>query len=200
MILTLGIVGGIGSGKSLVAEAFRKHAGYLIPADQLGHEALRQADIRSRAVERWGTGILNEHGEADRQKIGAIVFASADELRALEVMVFPYIEKRIEEEIAQARCQPDVKFIILDAAILLETGWQRNCDKVVFVDAPREVRLARLREKRGWSEQEVNRREAVQMPLDEKKRHADAVIVNDAGPDKVARQVQDLLVQWRIIC
>ncbi len=128
------------------------------------------------------------------------MFASADELRALEAMVFPYIEKRIGEEIAQARCQPDVKFIILDAAILLETGWQRNCDKVVFVDAPREVRLARLREKRGWSEQEVNRREAVQMPLDEKKRHADAVIVNDAGPDKVARQVQDLLVQWRIIC
>ena len=137
--------------------------------------------------------------ENDRKKIGRIVFADAAELRALEALVFPYIEKRIAEETARARARPDVKFIILDAAIMLETLWHRQCDKIVFVDAPWELRVARLKEQRGWDEQEVQRRESVQMPLQEKKRRADATIVNDAEPEKVSRQVQVTLEQWKVI-
>lgn len=199
MIPTIGIIGGIGSGKSLVADAMQSLGGYLISADQLGHEALQQADIKGKLVERWGNEILDERREADRRKIGRIVFANATELRALEALVFPYIEKRIAEGITRARARPDVKFIILDAAIMLETDWHRHCDKIVFVDAPWELRLERLKEKRGWDEEEVRRRESVQMPPQAKKRRADAVIVNDAEPQKVSRQVQVTLEQWKVI-
>jgi len=199
MIPTIGIIGGIGSGKSLVADAMHNLGGYLISADQLGHEALQQADIKGKLVERWGNEILDERREADRKEIGRIVFADAAELRALEALVFPYIEKRIAEEMARARARPDVKFIILDAAIMLETLWHRQCDKIVFVEAPWELRLARLKEKRGWDEREVQRRESAQMPLQEKKRRADATIVNDAEPQKVSRQVQVTLEQWKVI-
>jgi len=199
MIPTIGVIGGIGSGKSLVAEAMQNFGGYLISADRLGHEALQQADIKAKLVERWGNEILDERREADRKKMGRIVFADATELRALEALVFPYIEKRIAEEMARARARPDVKFIILDAAIMLETSWHRQCDKIVFVDAPWELRLARLKEKRGWNEREVQRRESAQMPLQEKKRRADATIVNDAEPQKVSRQVQVTLEQWKVI-
>ena len=199
MIPTLGIVGGIGSGKSVVADALRTHGGHLIAADQLGHDALKQADILAKLVERWGKQILDPNGDADRKKIAGIVFGDPGELRALEALVFPYIEKRIIEEMAQAKARPDGKFIILDAAIMLESGWHRHCDKIIFVDAPRELRVARLKEKRGWSEQDVQNREDAQMPLEEKRRRADAVIVNDAEPEKVAGQVQRLLLQWAVI-
>src|SRR2546426_809520 len=125
MIPTIGIVGGIGSGKSAAADTMQKLGGHLIAADRLGHDALRQPDIKAQLVARWGKDILDALGDADRKKIGAIVFADLVELRALEAQVFPYIEKRIVEEIAGARTQPDVKFIILDAAILLEAGWHQ---------------------------------------------------------------------------
>jgi dephospho-CoA kinase len=200
VIQTIGIVGGIGSGKSAVADAMQQLGGFLISADRLGHDALQKPDILEKLVQRWGNAILDRDGKADRRKIAALVFADVKELRALEEIVFPYIEKNIFTEIASARCKPDVKFIILDAAIMLETGWHRSCDKIIFVDAPRDVRLARLKEKRGWNEEEVERREAAQMPLDEKKRLVDAVIVNDEDFLKVARQVKDALEQWNIIC
>jgi len=200
MIPVIGIVGGIGSGKSLVARAMQSLGGYLINADLLGHEALEQADVKTQIVQRWGDSILNAQGKADRRQIGRIVFANAEELRALESFVFPYIEKRIHEEIAHARTRSDVQFIILDAAILLETGWKRHCDKVVFVDTPRATRLQRLQNNRGWDEAEVDRREKAQMPLEEKKLHADAVLLNDGEPEKVVRLVQDTLVSWKVIC
>jgi dephospho-CoA kinase len=199
MLPTLGIIGGIGSGKSVVAGALQALGGHLIAADQLGHEALQQADIKAQLAKRWGKQILDQKGEPERKRIGAIVFADPKERRALEAIVFPYIESRIGDEIAAAQSRPDEKFIILDAAIMLEAGWDQQCDHIVFVEAPRKVRLARLKEKRGWDEAELDRREAAQMPLEEKRRRADAVIVNDENPVKVVEQVQRLLLQWRMI-
>lgn len=199
-MLTLGIVGGIGSGKSAVADAMRHLGGHLIAADRLGHEALLQPDVKTKLRQRWGDAIFDESGDADRKKIGAIVFADANELKALEAQVFPYIEMQIRAEIDHARTRDEAKFIILDAAILLETGWHLHCDKIVYVDAPRPLRLARLKEKRGWSEEELERRERMQMSLEEKMNHADVVIVNDGDFEKVAGQVKETLVRWRIIC
>lgn len=200
MIPTIGIVGGIGSGKSVVAEAMRALGGHLISADRLGHEALLEPDVKANLIGRWGERVLDAHGEIDRKKVAAIVFADQAELRALEAQVFPHIEKRIIQEIADARKQPNAKFIILDAAILLETGWRNHCDKILFVDAPRPLRIARLKEKRGWDEAEVARREGMQMPLEEKMNRADAVLVNDGDYEKVHQQVKDTLVRWKVIC
>ena len=97
MIPTIGIVGGIGSGKSLVADAMQALGGYLIAADPLGHEALRQPDIKTKVIERWGSAVLDGNGDVDRRKLGRIVFADKNELKALEDQVFPYIDKRIRD-------------------------------------------------------------------------------------------------------
>jgi dephospho-CoA kinase len=200
MIPILGIIGGIGSGKSLVADAMQKLGGRLIAADQLGHEALLQLDIKARLVEHWGETILDNQGNPDRKKIGRIVFSDLGELRFLESIVFPHIERGILAETERARADASVEFIILDAAILLEAGWRRHCDKIIFVDAPREQRLARLKSQRGWDETEVERREKAQAPLSEKRRQADAVIVNDDGPEKIPGLVQEALLQLKVIC
>jgi dephospho-CoA kinase len=192
----VGIVGGIGSGKSAVADVLVRHGGYLIPADQLGHEALRQPAIKARVVARWGDDVVKPTGEIDRRRLGRIVFADPAERAALEALVFPYIDRRIHEEIAAAGRQEGVRFIVLDAAIMLETGWHRVCDKIVFVDSPDEDRYRRLKARSGWTENEVRDREMAQTPLAEKRRRADAVIDNGGPVEALEPQVARLLEQW----
>ncbi|MFO0863933.1 MAG: dephospho-CoA kinase [Gemmataceae bacterium] len=195
----IGIVGGIGSGKSFVAAEFARRGGRLISADPLGHDALRQPHLRDRVVERWGRKVLDATGDVDRRALGRIVFPDPKELRALEAITYPYIEQRVAEEIAKAEADPAVRFVILDAAVMLEAGWSNRCDHIVFIDAPREVRLARLIQTRGWTEAELARREANQMPLDEKRRHADGLIQNGGDGEGIRSQVERLLRQWKVL-
>jgi dephospho-CoA kinase len=185
----VGIVGGIGAGKSLVADALARRGGHLIPADQLGHEALRQEDVKRVVVERFGPAVLDEGGAVSRRRLGARVFGDEAERRALEAIVFPYIGRRVGEEIARAAGVAGARFVVLDAAVMLEAGWAGACDRILFVDAPRDVRLARLRATRGWTEEELRRREAAQLPLEEKRRRADAVIDNAGTPAALEAQV-----------
>ena len=135
----------------------------------------------------------------DRRKLGGIVFADPRERKVLEALVFPWIKRRIGEEIAQAQSDPSVKFMVLDAAIMLEADWAEACDRLIFVDAPREQRLQRLADERGWNAQEVDKREESQWPLSEKQKRADWTLDNSGSPEELARQVQDLLKQWGIM-
>jgi dephospho-CoA kinase len=196
----LGLVGGIGAGKSTVAAALAGHGGRVVAADPLGHEALEHPDIRARVLEVWGTrDILTLQGTIDRKKLGRIVFPSPVERSRLEHLVHPYIEQRITEEVAKAQVDPGAKFVVLDAAIMLEAGWDGVCDRLVFVDAPRPVRLARVQAQRGWTDQDLANREAVQMPGDKKKERADAVIDNGGPPEATAEQVNELVRSWELV-
>jgi dephospho-CoA kinase len=192
----IGIIGGIGSGKSLVAAEFARSAGKIIAGDRLGHEALKRPEIRAKLTWRW-PDILGTDGEIDRQKLGAIVFADAAERQMLEAIVHPYIEWRMLEEIMAGEYDPEVWIIVLDAAILLEAGWDTLCDRIVYVDAPREQRLQRLQEQRGWSEREVEVREQAQWSLADKRARADATVDNAGSPEETALQVNRLLQEWR---
>jgi dephospho-CoA kinase len=196
----IGLVGGIGSGKSTVAAAFARHGGRVIVADALGHEALRQPEIKEQVVARWGSDVLDDAGEVDRRKVARIVFAkenaSGDELRALESMVFPYIGRRILEEIQAVSADPTIRLIVLDAAVMLEAGWNNACDRLVYVHTPRPERLRRLKEGRRWSPKEVEDREAAQLSLTEKVTRADRAVDNTGPPDTLAAQVGTLLALW----
>jgi dephospho-CoA kinase len=189
----IGLIGGIGSGKSLVAAEFVKHGGRLISGDALGHEALRQPDIMDKVSARWGKDVVAPDGSIDRRQLGRKVFADLAERRELERLVFPYIERRIREEIEKANTAADVAFIVLDAAIMLETGWNNVCHSLVYIDVPRTQRLVRLAQQRGWTDKEVTAREAAQMPLEDKKRRADFVVDNSGTIEATARQVAELV-------
>jgi dephospho-CoA kinase len=195
----LGLVGGIGAGKSTVADALVRHGGRVVAGDPLGHEALEQPDIRARVVEIWGErGILTSAGEVDRKKFGRIVFPSPVERSRLEHLVHPYIEKRIREEIDKASADPAVKFVILDAAIMLEAGWDGTCDKLIYVDAPRPVRLDRVQRQRHWTDHDLANREAVQMPPERKKERADVVVDNGGPVEATVAQVDELVKRWKL--
>lgn len=189
----IGLIGAIGAGKSTAAKCFARRGGHVIDADALGHDALRQPEIVAELVAMWGEGIRGADGALDRRAIGRIVFADAEERKGLEDAVYPYIGERTRQEIAAAQANPEVAFVVLDAAVLLEAGWGELVDLLVYVDAPREARLARLAVRSGWDEAELARREAAQWPADEKKKRAAAVLVNDAGPEQLQEQVDRAL-------
>jgi dephospho-CoA kinase len=186
----------MGSGKSRVAEAFARRGGVLVTADSFGHEALEQPEILARIAQRWGERVLDGQGNVDRKKMGSVVFASPVERANLELLVFPWIESRIREEIERAQADPHARFTVLDAAIMLEAGWNNICNKIVYVHAPRAARLERLRTQRGWTAEDVAGRETAQLPLSVKASRADVAVDNSRGVESTEEQVNSLLKKW----
>jgi dephospho-CoA kinase len=194
----IGLVGGIGAGKSTAARCFAGRGGLVIDADALGHEALRQPEVASAVAGRWGEGVRKPDGSLDRRELGRVVFGNSDERRALEGMVFPWITARCGAAVANAMADPGVPFVVVDAAVLFEAGWHGNMDRIIYVDAPRDVRVARLAARSGWTEADLAAREAAQWPADEKKARADEILVNDAGPVELQKHVDRLLGKWGV--
>jgi dephospho-CoA kinase len=179
-----------------VAAAFAKHGGLLVAADQFGHEALERPEILDRIAQRWGERVLDTKGNVDRKKLGSVVFASPVERANLELLVFPWIERRIREEIAKAQTDAKVAFIILDAAIMLEAGWNNECDRVVYVHAPRAVRIERLHSQRGWSDRDLAQRETAQLLLSVKASRADVAVDNSGNLAETEKQIDAIVKQW----
>jgi dephospho-CoA kinase len=198
-VVVLGIVGGIASGKSLVAEEFERLGAARIQADQLGHEVLREAAVKQQLRSRWGAGIFRSDGEIDRSQVARIVFASPPhgprERAFLEQVTHPRIGAAIRQGIDQRRQAGDVPAVVLDAAVLLEAGWHGMCDQIIFVETSPSLRRVRAAQ-RGWDDQQFAAREAAQLDLEDKRRRAHFVIDNNRSPAETAAQVRAI---WRQI-
>ncbi len=197
----IGLVGAIGGGKSTVAAAFAARGGLAVNADAIGHAVLAAPGVVSRVLERWGhvPNIRRADGSIDRRTLAAVVFADPAERSALEELVFPEIRRRVEDEVARGMSDPAVRFVVLDAAVMMEAGWNDACDSIVYVDAPRNLRLSRLAARSGWTADDLDAREAAQLPPAEKRARADVVLVNDGGRDELQRRVDDLLARWGLL-
>lgn len=195
-MVLIGIVGGVASGKTEVANRLRSHGAGVLDADRAGHAALRELEVKRALRCRWGEKIFDAAGEVDRRKVAEIVFAATPEseieLKFLEQRTHPRIAQRLHEQLAELR-QSGVQAAVLDAPVMLEAGWDRLCQQIVFVDTPRPVRLARARQ-RGWTETDFAAREAAQEPLEAKRNRADVTIDNSATVEHLHAQVDRF---WR---
>lgn len=196
----MGLIGGVGSGKSSVARRFQaiSHCPVVvIDADQLGHQVLQLPTVKEQLLKRFGSTIFDSQGDISRSTLGRLVFGddvTAKQARHdLEAIVHPEIRKLAEQSIRDLRQQQQVELIVLDAAVLLEAGWQDVCDLVVFVDTPEADRIARVQTNRGWSAEELAKREASQWSLPRKRTAADAVIDNSASVDEAAKQLEQVI-------
>ena len=192
----LGVLGGIASGKTFVTRELARLGAAAIDADRIGHAVLREPEVREAVRRRWGDAVFSD-GEVDRAKLAAIVFGAGElareELAELEKLTHPRITERICDEIGRLDKSGEAPAVVLDAPVLLKAGWSEFCDRMIYVDAPREVRLARVLE-RGWSEDEFECREAAQESLQAKRRIADFVIDNSRSAESTRQAVAQF---WR---
>ena len=177
----LGVLGGIASGKSRVAELLAGPGGTVVDADRIAHEVLASEEVRGRIRERFGPDVFDADGELVRAELGRRVFASEADRKALEAWTHPRVRATISARIAEARAARRLP-IVLDVPLLLENdaehGLASLCDALVLVDSDPDERDRRARDRRGWAPGEVARREAHQIPLDEKRRRATHVLSN----------------------
>lgn len=186
--LVIGLLGGIGSGKSAVGRILAEEGCVVSDADAVVRDLLNRADIRSELVSWWGEGILKD-GRIDRSSIAELVFADPDQRVRLEGLLHP----RVEEERGRLFAASDhARALVVDAPLLLEAGLDDGCDVLVFVDTPREHRAARVKD-RGWTSEDLDRREKAQWPLDRKREVAHYVLVNDGDLATLRRRTIDLL-------
>ena len=188
----IGIIGGIGSGKSAVAGEFESLGCALIQADAIGHELLADNDVKLAIRRRWGDRVFGLDGNVDRSVLGKTVFADKSELDALNAIMHPRIRRRMIEAIAAASLDESIRAIVLDAAVLLEAGWDDLCTHIVFVDAPAEIRRQRIRQARGWSERDWLTRENSQFSLDTKKSRCYCILSNDSSVSRLQEQVRQI--------
>ena len=192
--VVIGMAGGIGAGKSEVARAFAEAGCVVADSDRAAREALDRPDVREQLVAWWGAQIVGQDGRVDRRQVAAVVFGDPAELRRLEGLVHPIVRQGRTELVAAARAA-GAPGVVIDAPLLFEAGLDRECDAVVFVEAPLAVRQDRVRETRGWDAEELARREKVQLPLDEKRKRSDYEVVNIADADRLRSEARRILDQ-----
>jgi dephospho-CoA kinase len=189
----IGIVGGIASGKTFIAEQFRARGAEVVSADQLAHEVLRFDEVKRAARNRWGDAIFGPDGEVNRAALAKIVFApppdGPQELKVLEQLTHPKIGQLVRQEVSELSQQKRATAIVLDVPLMFESGWNKYCDRIVFVDVPRELRMARALA-RGWTREGFERREAAQESLETKRKLADLVIDNSGSPESAQAQIE----------
>jgi dephospho-CoA kinase len=198
----IGIVGGVGSGKSHVAGLFGELGCLVIDSDAQVRETYRDPAVLAALRGWWGEGVFRPDGMLDRSAVAGKVFSDPAEKRRLESLVHPLVHAARERVMREAAGDSQVVAYVWDTPLLLEVGLGETCDAVVFVDAPFEARLARVRATRGWDEAELLRREKSQMPLDTKRRLSHYLLNNAAhagvdvsGSTDLREQVRRVLSQ-----
>jgi dephospho-CoA kinase len=188
-VITVGLTGGIGSGKSTVADLLASYGAVIIDADLLAREAVAPGAPGFDAVVReFGPEMIAPDGTLDRARLGALVFADPERRAALNAIVHPYVRQRATEQAAAAPADAVVVHVI---PLLVENGLTDH-DLIVVVDAQDQTQVRRLVEGRGMAEADARARLAAQASRDERRAAADVVIDNDGDLESLRKQVQAL--------
>lgn len=192
-MIVLGLTGEIAAGKSTVAKELQRLGAVIIDADQLGHQVLAMPAVRDMLRARWGAEILDASGHVDRRAVANRVFVDppdGDRQRAfLESVTHPFIARRAHAELNALNTHDGPAATVLDAALLFEAGWERFCDKTVFVRATAAIRWSRARQ-RGWTREQFTARQEAQMAGRAKEQLADIIIDNSGDLQQLAERVR----------
>ena len=195
--MLVGLTGGIGSGKSLVAELLAAHGATIIDADVLAREAVAPGMPGLAAVrERFGAGVLRPDGSLDRAALGRIVFGDPIARRDLEAIIHPAVRARAA---ALAAAAPEGAVVVQVIPLLVETGQQGHFDQVVVVDVEPEVQLSRIVRRDGLSEAEARARLRAQASREARLAAAHVVLRNNGNRDDLAAAVDRLWAEWESV-
>jgi dephospho-CoA kinase len=194
-VRVIGLTGGIGSGKSTVADILEALGAKVIRADSVGHEVYRpHTQGWQRVTEAFGRDILAPDGTIDRQKLGAVVFSDAHARARLNAIVHPLIGAEIRRRVEAHRVAGSPEPIVVEAAVLIEAGWVTLVDEVWLVVAERDIVIGRLGKQRRMTPQEATVRMVAQLSDTERQRYAHVVIHNTGSIEELRDQVRTLWV------
>ncbi len=192
----IGLTGGIGSGKSAAAQILAEMGAAVIDADKVAHEVYAPGTTGWDAVvSTFGSDIVGPDGTIDRKKLAAIVFAEPQARRRLEGIVHPLVTEEIRRRIDAFRCRGQVHLVVLEAALLLEAGWQELVDQVWLITAPPELVLQRLQRQRAMTPSEVEARQRAQMNDAARRAYAHVVIENSGSLAQLRKQLEEALAR-----
>jgi len=189
----IGLIGGIGSGKSTVSELLAELGAVILDTDRVGHDALEDAEIRQEIVSTFGQQVLAPNGNIDRKKLGAIVFGDPRFLAKLNQIMHPRMYQIVKVQLEQYRRQ-GVEVVVLEAPLLIEARWTSLVDEAWVTVASEDTILKRLQELAGLSEAESLARIRSQLSSTERVKFADIVIDTDCSLDELKMKVDGL---WR---
>ena len=192
-MLIVGLTGGIASGKSLVAKVFRDLGAHIIDADKIVHELLEPGQQAwKEVVEYFGPEVVLPDETIDRRKLGEIVFNHGEKRAWLNQCLHPKVFAAYTASVQRLSARAPRAIIVLDAALLIETGYHKNMDRVVVVYADQEQQMERLTSRDRFSREQALARIRSQMPLSEKRKHADYVIENTGTREETERQAREV--------
>ncbi|MBU3812535.1 MAG: dephospho-CoA kinase [Candidatus Niameybacter stercoravium] len=192
---TLGIVGGIGSGKSTIVSLLCElKKCFVIGADELGHRILLKGDLAyDQVVETFGESILDENGQIVRRRLGDIVFADREKLNALNAITHPIIYNEIKAQVERCKEEEEWDFVIIDAALLIEIGLVPLTDSIIGVFSDEQTRIKRLIERDHFTKEQVLERINKQKKWEELEKVSHYIIDNRFTRENTKEQLKALL-------
>jgi dephospho-CoA kinase len=193
MMLTIGVTGGIGSGKTTVTKILEDLGAPIIDADKVGHAIYAPGGpAYDSVIAAFGRGILASDGSVDRRKLGPIVFADPDALKRLNSIVHPKMFARMREMVDTLRANGERNPIVVEAAILIEADWQPLFDEIWLVTASRERVVERIERDRGLKPEQTESRIRAQLPDEDRRKYSTVVITNDGTIEDLREKVAGL--------
>ena len=187
----IGILGGICSGKSTVSAEFARLGCAVIDADKIAKGLLDEPEIQPQILKRFGKDLVSSDGKIDRGKLAEAAFSDQQNIDELTKIIHPPVLEKTKNMIGAYKKDDSFAAIILDIPLLAEVGWEKNCDKLVFVDCSPQIRLERAK-KRGLGEKELKIRENFQISLDKKRQMSDYIVHNNSDLSELALQVSSI--------
>lgn len=196
--MVIGLTGGIASGKSLVADSLRDQGVPVIDADVISREVVEPGEpALEQIIEHFGPEILQFDGTLDRKKLGSVIFNDTEKRQVLNQIIHPAVRQRMMTK-RDDLVREGNKHVVLDIPLLLENNLSFMVDRVIVVYVNEATQKRRLVERDGRGEEDAAARIESQMPLEEKRGLADAVIDNSGTENETKAQVNELLEQWKI--
>lgn len=193
---TVGVTGGLCTGKSLVTGFFKDLGAAVLDADVVAHTVLDEdGDARRCIIDEFGPGVAGEDGRISRRKLGEIVFADGERLRRLNEIVHPKVKRAIRRWLRRMAAEGENSVAVIDVPLLIEADMLDDFDSVVIVTASRENQVLRCVKRDGLSRGEALARIKTQLPLEEKEKHADYVVRNDSGRGAAKKRVMEIWEQ-----
>lgn len=190
-MMIIGVTGGMGSGKSLASRMFGELGAVVIEADKVGKKLYSiDPTLKNKIVEAFGNDILDDSGEVSFKELAAVAFKNSFSVGLLNSITHPFIKIAIREKIIELSISHDV--ILVDAALLYEGELLYSVDYIITVTAPEELRVKRVVDSGRFSEEEVRKRMALQLPEKEKADRADYVIANVGTIEELRAKVEDV--------